>query len=205
MSAIPSVVLATNNLHKVTEIRSVLKKAKLKIRLLTLEDFPKFPPVAENKPTLEGNAKKKAIEVAKRTRCLALADDTGLFIRALKGKPGVYSARFAGPRCSYEDNNQKVLRLLNQKPYRQREAVFRTIAALATPQGKVFMAEGQIKGRIAMEPKGKRGFGYDPIFYIPRFKKTFAELNPQMKNKISHRAHAFAQVPKLLKMAMKMI
>ena len=198
-----TIVLATNNTHKVEEIGAILKKAKLKVRLFTLADFPKRPAVVENKATIEGNAIKKAKEVAKNTGHLALADDTGLFIKALKGKPGVYSARFAGPGCTYLDNNNNALRLLKGLPLSKRSAVFRCIAALATPNGKVFTAEGKIAGLIWTKMRGKIGFGYDPIFYVPAHKKTFSEMSPRLKNKISHRGLAFRQVPGLLKRALK--
>lgn len=157
----------------------------------------------ENKPTIEGNAKKKALEVAKNTGHWALADDTGLFVDALRGKPGVYSARFAGPGCSYEDNNRKLLKELAAIPSSKRTAHFRCIAALATPQGGVAMAEGRIRGRIAFQARGAKGFGYDPVFWVPRYKKTFAEMGPRLKNKVSHRARAFQKVPLLIKRLMK--
>ncbi len=194
----PTLVLATNNRHKVREIQAILKKARVSARVLTLDDFSKAKPVVENKPTIEGNALKKAREVAKRTGHLALADDTGLFIKALKGAPGVYSARFAGPGCTFQDNNIKVLRLLKKTPTPKRTAVFRCIAALAAPNGKAVLAEGRIVGRIAADLQGKVGFGYDPIFYVPKFKKTFAEMSAKLKNQISHRGKAFRQVPRLL-------
>jgi len=196
-------VLATNNKHKVKEIRAILKRACVRAQVLTLDDFPKARPVVEDKLTIEGNAAKKAREVAKRTNCPALADDTGLFIKALKGAPGVYSARFAGPGCTFVDNNKKVLRLMADTPANKRQALFRTVAALAIPNGKVFLAQGRIAGRIAAQMSGGVGFGYDPIFYVPRYKKTFAQMSASLKNKISHRGRAFAQVPKLLKQALK--
>ncbi|OVE76966.1 non-canonical purine NTP pyrophosphatase, RdgB/HAM1 family [bacterium F11] len=198
-----ALVLATNNQHKVSEIRSILRKAHLKVPILTLKDFPSRGPVVENKPTLVGNAVKKAREISRFTKCLALADDTGLFVKALRGKPGVYSARFAGPGCNYEHNCRKLLRLLNGKPLSKRQALFQTVAALALPNGKVFVAKGQVNGRIATEFKGKNGFGYDPVFNVPKYKKTFAEMNPHLKNRISHRAKAFSKVPGLLKKALK--
>jgi XTP/dITP diphosphohydrolase len=201
----PSLVLATNNKHKVKEIKAILKRARVSARVLTLDDFPKARPVVENKPTIEGNAIKKAREVAKRTNCLALSDDTGLFIHALKGAPGVYSARFAGPGCTFLDNNNKVLRLLKKTPSAKRGATFRCVAALALPNGRTFLAQGKIVGRIAPDTLGRVGFGYDPIFYVPRYKKTFAEMSPALKNRISHRGKAFARVPKLLKQALKSI
>jgi XTP/dITP diphosphohydrolase len=200
---IPSVVLATNNKHKVKEIRAILKKARMKMRILTLADFPPRRPVVEDRPTLEGNAAKKAKEVARNTGCLALSDDTGLFVKSLKGAPGVYSARFAGPNCNFLDNNKKLLRLLKGKTGRQRSAVFRCVAAVATPKGRVFWVEGKLPGRITTEMKGTHGFGYDPVFEAAGAHKTFAELPVSIKNKISHRARAFRQVPKLMKNALK--
>ncbi|MCG3204185.1 MAG: dITP/XTP pyrophosphatase [Elusimicrobia bacterium] len=198
-----TLVLATHNSHKVREIQQILKKAHLKVKILTLEAFPKFPPVVENLETIRGNAAKKAREVAKRTGHWALADDTGLFIKALQGRPGVYSARFAGPNCTFADNNRKVLRLMKNVPPKNRQASFRCVAALASPKGKVVSVEGRIDGLISEKPKGSSGFGYDPIFLVPHLKKTFAELSPNIKNRISHRANAFTQVPDLLHKLLK--
>ena len=196
-------VLATNNLHKVSEIKAILRKAGLKIPILTLQDFPKRPPVVENRPTIQGNAMKKAREVAAQTGMVALADDTGLFVKALRGKPGVYSARFAGPKCSYMDNCQKVTRMLEGKFKSERKADFRTVAAVAVPKGKVYWVEGKISGLIADQFLGKKGFGYDPVFYVPRYKKTFAQMGPRLKNTISHRARAFSKIPPLIRKALK--
>lgn len=196
---ITSLVLATNNQHKVKEIKAILKKAGIKLRVLTLDAFPKKPPVVEDRQTLRGNAAKKAREVARQTGHYALSDDTGLFIRALKGRPGVYSARFAGEHCTFDDNNRKVMRLMKNIPLARRQASFRCVAALASPKGKVVSVEGRLEGRIALSPRGKEGFGYDPIFEVVTLGRTFAELGPRIKNKISHRARAFAQVPTLLK------
>lgn len=192
-------VLATNNRHKVTEIQAILRRSGLKVKVLTLEDFPKARPVVENKSTIEGNARKKAVEVARRTGVPALADDTGLFIDALRGKPGVYSARFAGPACSFQDNNAKVLRMMAKVTGARRRATFRCVAALALPSGAVRIAEGRIVGRIAPALSGAKGFGYDPVFWVPAFKKTFAEMSAAGKNAISHRGRAFRQVPRLWK------
>ena len=193
-----ALVLATNNKHKVSEIKMILKQAGIKLKVLTLGAFPKHAPVVEDRKTLRGNAAKKAREVARQTGHYALSDDTGLFIRALNGRPGVYSARFAGLDCTFEDNNRKALRLLRSVPLSRRQASFRCVAALASPTGKVVSVEGRLEGRIALAPRGKQGFGYDPIFEVPSLNKTFAELGPRIKNKISHRARAFAQVPELL-------
>lgn len=196
---ISKVVLATNNKNKVKEIKKILRKAGLKIKILTLDAFPSFPPVIENKPTIEGNAIKKAQEVAKKTGVIALSDDTGLFIDALSGRPGVYSARFAGPGCTFMDNNEKVLRLMKKIPWAKRNATFRCVAAVATPEGQSWFIEGKIKGKISLTPIGKNGFGYDPIFMVPSLKKTFAQIGPSVKNKISHRALAFSKLPALLR------
>jgi len=199
----PSLVLATNNKHKVSEIRAILKRSALRVRVLTLEDFPRRRPTVEDQTTLEGNARKKAMEAAQHTGCLSLADDTGLFVKALRGQPGVYSARFAGPGCSYEDNCRKLLRLMRQVPASRRQAVFRTVAALATPDGYCETVEGRISGRIWTRSLGERGFGYDPVFYVPRYKKTFAQMSFSLKNKISHRSKAFARVPAILRATLR--
>lgn len=192
-------VLATNNRHKVGEIKKILTAAGLKLPVLTLDDFPRRRPVVENKPTIEGNALKKAKEVARRTGCLALSDDTGLFVDALGGRPGVYSARFAGPGCTFEDNNRKILRLLRGVPKGKRGATFRCVAALAGPTGRAVFVEGRIRGRIAQDMAGAAGFGYDPIFEVPSHRKTFSQMGPAIKNRISHRARAFRRVPAMLR------
>jgi len=192
-------VLATNNRHKVTEIKAILRKAGLKLTVLTLDDFPKARPVVENRATVEGNARKKAVEVARRTGVPALADDTGLFIDALRGKPGVYSARFAGPGCTFEDNNAKVLRMMKKAAGARRSATFRCIAALALPNGRVKIAEGSVAGRIAPDLSGAKGFGYDPIFWVSSERKTFGQMTSAQKNRVSHRGRAFRKVPALWK------
>jgi len=194
-----TVVLASNNPHKFREIKSILKKQVPAVRLLSLKSFPKVKRVREDQPTLEANAAKKARVVALKTGFPALADDSGLFVPSLKGAPGVYSARFAGPRCNYDDNNRKLLSLLAKFPWSRREADFRCVAALATPKGKVLFAKGEIRGKIAFEVRGKNGFGYDPIFWIPKYRRTFAEIPASLKNKISHRAQAFSRAAGLLK------
>jgi len=192
-----ALVLATNNRHKVTEIRAILKAAGIKLAVLTLEDFPPARPVVESKPTIEGNALKKAREVAKRTGLPALADDTGLFIQALGGRPGVYSARFAGPGCNFQDNNAKVLRLMKKVSGAKRAAALRCIAALALPDGRTAHVEGRINGRISDEIRAGTGFGYDPIFLVPSKDKTFSQMSAAAKNSISHRGRAFRAVPSL--------
>ncbi len=196
-------VLATNNLHKVTEIRAILRKSGLSVKVLSLDDFPKARPVVENRATVEGNARKKAVEVARRTGVPALADDTGLFIDALGGRPGVYSARFAGPGCTFQDNNAKVLKMMAKVRGARRRATFRCIAALALPSGRVKIVEGRVAGRIAPGLSGEKGFGYDPIFWVSSVRKTFAQMSPAQKNRVSHRGRAFRRVPALWKALIK--
>lgn len=182
------VVLASRNKHKAEEISKILKD--LKVKVLTLDNFPKAPKVREDGKTLEENAIKKAVKIARFTNSLVIADDSGLEVKALDGKPGIFSARFAGYGCSYHDNNRKLLRLMKDVPKNRRRAKFRCVIAVADEKEVVGTAEGTIAGFIGLESKGRYGFGYDPVFVIPKYKKTFAQIGPRIKNKISHRAKA---------------
>ncbi len=179
-------VLATRNAHKLEEIRAIFDFKNLEV--LSAFDFPAIPDVIEDGDTLEANAIKKAVEIAKATDCWALADDSGLEVAALGGAPGVYSARYAGEQCSYSDNNEKLLCELAGKP--DRFAQFRTIIALSDPEGNVQTVEGACPGRIIEELRGANGFGYDPLFVPEGYTETFAELDSEVKNRISHRARA---------------
>ena len=179
------IVIATRNAHKLEEIRAVLGLRNARSAL----DFPELPEVEEDGETLEANAVKKAVETARATGCWALADDSGLEVDALGGAPGVYSARWAGAGCSYADNNAKLLRELEGAT--NRRARFRTVIALSDPAGvQVRVVEGVCEGRIIDAPRGKHGFGYDPLFVPEGYEQTFAELPPEVKNRISHRARA---------------
>jgi len=191
------VVLATKNLDKIKEIKEILKD--LKIKVFTLKDFPNFPLVEEDKDTLEGNALKKARTIAKFTGKIALADDSGLEVEALKGAPGVFSSRFAGEDATYEDNNRKLLSLLKGIPPERREAAFRCVIAISDPQGNEKVVEGICKGKITEGNKGDNGFGYDPIFQPEGLTKTFAQMSPEEKNQISHRAKALKKVKEVLR------
>ena len=182
------VVLASRNKHKAKEISRILKD--LKVKVLTLGSFPGAPKVRENGKTLKENAVKKAVKIARFTNSLVIADDSGLEVNALGGRPGVLSARFAGYGCSYSDNNRKLLRLMKGIPKNKRRAKFKCAIAVANEKKVIGTTEGAISGFIGSEPKGRYGFGYDPVFVIPRYKKTFAQINPRIKNKISHRAKA---------------
>lgn len=193
---IRELVLATRNRHKAQELASLLSDLDISIR--TMDAFPQVPDVIEDGKTCEANAIKKARVVSRATGLLTVADDTGLEVDALGGQPGVYAARYAGEHVTYEDNWRKLLRELSGVPHDRRTARFITVAAIASPSGEVQVAEGQLQGIITEEPAGAQGFGYDPVFFVPELGKTLAELSPDEKNRISHRAKAFAQVREIL-------
>ena len=186
---IMKLVIATRNAHKLEEIRAIFDFQGLEV--LSAFDFPDIPDVVEDGDTLEANAVKKAVEIAAATGCWSMADDSGLEVAALGGAPGIYSARYAGEHCSYSDNNQKLLRELAGKS--DRSAQFRTVVALSDPGGDVRTLEGSCPGTIIEELRGTRGFGYDPLFIPAGYEQTFAELSPEIKNRISHRACALAK------------
>ncbi|MGA2090913.1 MAG: XTP/dITP diphosphatase [Endomicrobiales bacterium] len=192
----PTLILATANKHKVTEIASILSGMKLTVKAAS--DFPGVPEVIEDGDTLEKNAIKKARTIALYLKQWALADDTGLEVDFLDGAPGVYSARWAGPGCSYDDNNKKLLALLAGVPLPQRSAQFKCVIALSDPEGKTWTVEGSIHGYIAEKPAGDKGFGYDPIFMVPEYHQSFAQLSEDLKNKISHRGKALEKVKPLI-------
>lgn len=186
-------VLATKNIDKIKEIKKVL--GKLPLRILTFQDFSSFPSPQESGFTLKENALLKARAVADVTGKLSLADDTGLEVEALNGAPGVHSSRFAGEDASYAENNKKLLSVLKQTPEGKRGATFRCVIALASPdKGKKITVEGVCPGEITLWPRGKGGFGYDPIFRPRGFDKTFAEIPLSEKNRISHRAKALVKI-----------
>jgi XTP/dITP diphosphohydrolase len=190
------IILATGNKHKVEEITELLKGVP--VRILPLTEFKNPPCVVEDGKTLEENAAKKARVIAKRFKKWALADDTGLEVAYLDGAPGVYSARWAGEGCAYEDNNRKLLSLLEGVACSKRKARFRSVIALSDEKGKVWTVEGTIAGTIAERARGKNGFGYDPLFFVPACGKTFAELGALTKNRISHRGKALRKAKKLI-------
>ena len=189
-------MLATRNPDKREELAALLGDLGIKIR--TLADFPDAPEVVEDGDTCRANAVKKAVAIARHTGLPAVADDTGLEVEALGGRPGVHAARYAGERATYEDNWRKLIRELDGVPRQRRRARFITVAAVAMPSGKVEVAEGILEGVIAEAPAGTQGFGYDPIFVVPQLGKTLAQLAPGEKNRISHRARAFSKVREIL-------
>ena len=192
------IVLATRNPHKGKEL-AVLLGEDTGIRIHTLAEFPSAPEVEEDGETCEANAIKKAVTIARETGMTAVADDTGLEVDALDGRPGPFAARYAGEGATYEDNCRKLLQELDGVPPDRRRARFLTVAAVASPGGEVQTTQGVLDGLIAEACRGERGFGYDPVFYVPELGKTLAELTPEEKNHISHRAKAFIQVKDILK------
>jgi len=193
---IRELVLATRNRNKVIELVALLGDLGITIR--TLDEFPDAPDVVEDGDTCEANAVKKARAIAESTGLPAVADDTGLEVDALGGRPGVYAARYAGEDATYEDNCRKLLRELTGVPREQRTARFLTVAAIALPSDGIRVAQGTLEGVIAEEASGTLGFGYDPVFLIPELGKTLAQLSADQKNTISHRAKAFAKVREML-------
>ena len=189
------IVLATHNEDKCAEMTAILDK--LPIQLLSLENFPEIGEIEENGSSLEENALIKARTVHSITRLLSLADDTGLEVDALDGKPGVYSARYAGENCSYSDNVQKLLQQMEHIPADKRIAHFKTAIALVG-ENMELVSEGVVEGMITTKPKGVGGFGYDPVFYVLDKNKTYSEMKMTEKNQISHRGKAIQNMIKLL-------
>ncbi len=183
------ILIATNNLGKVKEIKDILDSPEIKI--LTMKDFPPLPKIEEDGKTYQENAFKKARKVSEYTGKICLADDSGLEIDYLKGKPGIYSSRWGN---SDEERRNKVLKLLENVPKNKRNAKFVCVVVLVFPNGKIYMVKEECKGSITFNPKGEHGFGYDPIFLVPEYDKTFAELGDKIKNQISHRGKAMRRM-----------
>lgn len=191
------IVISSRNNKKKKELKAFLKG--LKIKVLDLNDFPAAPIVEEKGKTFEENAAAKALKIAKFTGRLTLADDSGLEVEALGGRPGVYSARFAGRNAADEANNRKLLRALAGVPKLKRKARFVCVIALADGDKLAGLVRGECGGRIAFEPDGGNGFGYDPVFFSPKYSKTFARLSPGEKNAVSHRGKALRKAKKLIR------
>jgi XTP/dITP diphosphohydrolase len=181
-------VLATRNPDKVREITAIY--AHLDLDLHTLREWPAVGELPEDAGTYAGNAASKAAAVAAATGLIALADDSGIEIDALGGRPGVHSRRFLGEAATDAERNARVLALLERVPDAQRTARYRAAVAIARPGGDVRIFEGACEGRIAPQARGGGGFGYDPVFLLPREGRTMAELPPEVKNRLSHRARA---------------
>ncbi len=196
-----TLVMATKNAGKVRELAELLQD--LDVNLLSLADFPELPDIPEEGATFAENAAAKAREVARLTGLPALADDSGLEVAALGGRPGVFSARYAQDRTpgrnpTDEDNWRKLLDELRNVPPDQRQARFVCEIALVWPDGRRLTTRGEIQGVIALEPKGTQGFGYDPVFWVPEYEAMVAELDLAVKNRISHRGRALQELKRLL-------
>ena len=189
-------IVATRNKGKIREIREALKG--LGLRIHALSDFPNVPEIEEDGKSFAENALKKAQFYSKVFGKLTLADDSGLEVDSLKGMPGIYSARYSGEKASSRENNQRLLKEMASIPFSKRGARFKCIMAMVSPEGKEAMTEGSCKGRIGMREKGKKGFGYDPLFILPKYGKTMAELSLREKNKISHRGEALRKLKKIV-------
>ena len=194
----PMLVLATRNRKKRGEIVEIL--GDLGLELGDLNDVPNVPEVVEDGTTFEENARKKAVEVARFTKHWTLGEDSGLVVPALKGRPGVYSARYAGKQGNDEANNDRLLAELAPLPDEQRAAYYVCTAALADPAGEVkAVVEARCHGIIIKERHGTGGFGYDPLFLIPEFHRTFGELSARVKHALSHRARALEHLRPILR------
>lgn len=180
------ILVATSNRGKVAELQSLLKP--LQVELIGLWQFPDFLTAEETGDTLEANALLKAQAGVRQTGLPSLADDSGLFVTALAGQPGVYSARFAGPEATDAENNQLLMEQM--AVVYDRSASFISVVVLVLPSGEIYSGKGVIKGEITLTPQGEQGFGYDPYFYVPSLRKTFAEMNTEEKNQYSHRGLA---------------
>jgi XTP/dITP diphosphohydrolase len=191
-------VLATRNRKKREEIAEIL--GDLSLELADLTRFPQAPEVVEDGDTFEANAWKKAVEVARALGQWTLGEDSGLVVPALKGRPGVFSARYAGKQGDDEANNDKLLAELAPLPEDHRAAYYVCTAALADPSGDVkAVVEGRCHGIIVKERRGTGGFGYDPLFLIPEYHQTFGELSSRIKHALSHRARALEQLRPVLR------
>jgi len=193
-----NIVLATSNNGKIKEIKSILSISDVEI--LGLKDLSFIEEIEESGSTFFENALIKAEEVFNAFGIPVLSDDSGICVDFLDGKPGVYSARFAGQGATDEQNNNLLLKKLEGVPWEKRTARFVCCAVFYIGKDKHYNFEGKVEGIVTLEPAGNNGFGYDPLFFIPKYNKTMAQLDPQIKNRISHRAKAFSGLkPYLIK------
>jgi len=196
MSELNTIVLATQNRNKREELQEALSEFTVKI--LSLNDFPFIGEIEEVGKTLLENSMIKSKTVHNLTQLPVIADDTGLEVEALNGAPGIYSARYAGEDVTYEDNVNKLLAEMENIPLENRKAQFRTVISFVDKDRELW-TEGRIKGIIGESAKGKNGFGYDPVFFVPELEKTFSELSIGEKNRISHRGLAMKKFRILLR------
>ena len=189
-------VIATTNKKKKRELKALFKG--LNIKLLSPDDFKNIPKIKEDGGTFKENAAKKAVITSKFTNELTMADDSGLEVDALGGRPGVFSARFSGRGADDLKNNKKLLRMLGHVPSCSRKAAFKCVIAIAKNGVLLKIVEGKCRGQIGFEMRGESGFGYDPLFIFRELGKTFAELDLKIKNQISHRARALGKAKKFI-------
>lgn len=189
-------IFATGNQDKMKEIRMILADSGYEI--LSMKEAGIEADIVEDGKTFEENAVIKAKAISKLAGCLVLADDSGLEVDAMNGAPGIYSARFEGVDTPYSIKNKIIMDKLEGLPEEERTARFVCAIAAAWPDGRIETRRGTIEGRIAHEPAGENGFGYDPIFYVPEYGKTTAQLDPEEKNKISHRGKALRMIKEVL-------
>ncbi|WP_332689932.1 XTP/dITP diphosphatase [Halalkalibacter lacteus] len=185
-------VISTQNKGKIAEFKQMLGEKGLEVK--SLLDYPTIPDIIEDGKTFSENATKKAETLAQQLNCIVIADDSGLVVDALDGRPGVYSARYAGEAKNDNANMEKVLRELVDVPSEDRTARFVCVIAVARPNKTTLVFEGACEGVIARERRGTNGFGYDPIFYVPELEKTMAQLTSEQKNERSHRANALKKL-----------
>jgi len=197
------IVIATKNDKKLHELKRYLKSVRAEV--VSLKDFSRVPRIVENGDTFKKNAVKKALVISKLVKGLALGDDSGLSVKALGGLPGVRSSRFAGPGKRDKDNNRKLLHLLEGLPPSKRRAEFICAVAICDNGRILKVIEERCGGRIAHEAKGRYGFGYDPLFLIPKYKKTFGQLGLKVKDRMSHRSKALKKAKKFLRNYIKAI
>lgn len=188
-------IIATNNAHKLSELKAIL--SPYFGRILSLNEAGINHHTIEDGTTFYENAHKKAIEIAQLSGLPTLADDSGLTVEALGGAPGVYSARFASENATDEENVALLLSKMKDIKFKDRKAAFVCVMSLILPKGEI-VGEGKVEGYITFEPAGNNGFGYDPVFYIPEYSCTFAQLDAQVKNSISHRGKAAQDLIKKL-------
>lgn len=191
-------IIASNNAHKVKEIKAIL--SEFPVEVVSLKEAGIDVDVVEDGNTFMENAYKKAYEIFEIAKnSMVLSDDSGLMVEALGGAPGVYSARFAGEHGNDAKNNEKLLELMKGKPFEERKAKFVSAIVLVIDEERIIKVQGEIEGYIKEELSGSRGFGYDPLFLVPEYNKTFGELSEEEKNKISHRARALEKLREELK------
>lgn len=191
-----TLIVATTNKGKLREIKELLKDLPIKVKSLT--DYKNLPRIIEDGKTFRANALKKALTISRDTNMLVLGEDSGIEVKALNNRPGVFSARYSGPNATDKKNNLKMLRELKGKPLFKRQARYRCVAALTEGDKIIAIVSGACDGLIAEHSAGKNGFGYDPLFFIPKYNKTFGQLDPVIKAEMSHRAKAMKKMTRVL-------